>query len=456
MEGPSTSQGGKGQFEFIQSERGQVILLRHGYKHNQHRKNKNGITVWRCVNRKQCKAFLTTNSQHEIVKEDHHLCKPNHIDNEVKRHIDTCIKRAQNETTSMPQIYSDAVIKLKDAGYDLVQNIPDYKNLKRRLYLHRNKALKVSKIVVRKAKDMTIPPCFEELVFADYKCKQTRLILFANKEVLPFLNNAETVFCDGTFKSCVPPFLQLYTLHIDVGSTSTHTNILPAIYALLPNKKEKTYELFFRLIKSRIPQFAPTVITMDFEKSAMLAIQTVFGPHTRIQGCLFHFKRCIYRKLKQLGMNKFLIYKIHALRCIALAYLPQEYRSDGWLYIEAENENEPKLTQFNNYFVNTWLKESAYYSDKWTFFDVIHKTNNAIEAWNARFNKMVKPKPNIVMLLKVLQKDSQHYLTMFHRNHYISVKSCERIRLQKRIEDIVNQFLHGHIDLQLCIEKLSH
>jgi hypothetical protein len=85
----------------------------------------------------------------------------------------------------------------------------------------------------------------------------------------------------------------------------------------------------------------------------MSAIRTVFGPQNRIEACLFHFKRCIHRKLKQLGMNKFLIYKIHALRCIALAYLPQEYRSDGWLYVEAENENEPKITQFNNYFVNT-------------------------------------------------------------------------------------------------------
>jgi hypothetical protein len=48
---------------------------------------------------------------------------------------------------------------------------------------------------------MIISPCFEELVFADYKCNQIRLILFANKEVLPFLNNTKTVFYDETFKN---------------------------------------------------------------------------------------------------------------------------------------------------------------------------------------------------------------------------------------------------------------
>lgn len=101
-----------------------------------------------------------------------------------------------------------------------------------------------------------------DLKFADYGYKKTRITLFANQNVIKYIETAESVFYDGTFKSCVPPFLQVYTLHIDLGRTHEHTNILPAIYALLPDKQEKN-TIFFYLIKSRIPQYSIT----GFEKS---------------------------------------------------------------------------------------------------------------------------------------------------------------------------------------------
>lgn len=452
---PSTSRDERADIGFIKSERGQELLLRHGYRYNKQRKNKNGVTVWRCVNRQRCKALLHTNNDLLLTKEEPHSCQPSVIENEMKYQLDKCIKRSEKELTTIPKIYGEMVSDLHNAGYDLIQKVPDFKNIKKRLYRHRNTSLQVKKLRFKKVTDLIIPPCYEDLKFADYGYKKTRITLFANQNVIKYIETAESVFCDGTFKSCVPPFLQVYTLHIDLGSTHEHTNILPAIYALLPDKQEKTYEIFFYLIKSRIPQFSPRIFTTDFEKSAMAAIGKIF-PDARIQGCLFHFQKSLWRNAKKLGMDKSLIDKMHVKRCMALAYVPREYRSDGWLYIESENEPEKKITQFNDYFVRTWLDENAYFSNTWSFFDVCHKTNNAIESWNSRFNRLVKPKPNIAMFLDTLRKDSNYYLTLYNKNQYISVKSPERIKLQKRIEDIVSQLNRGEINIQLCIEKLRN
>lgn len=343
-EQPSTSKGELADFTLIKSKRGQDLLLRHGYSYNKRRENKNGVIVWRCIQRNECKAQLKTNIDCTVlISENPHLCQPSHIDNESKIKIDKCIKRAKTEpTTSVPKIYSYMVSELQDSGLDLVKKIPNYDTVKKRLYASRNRALQVKKTRFNKVQDLVVPPCYDNLLFADFKDNETRIILFANKKVLNFLKNAENVFCDGTFKSCVPPFLQVYTLHVDVGSTDKKTNILPAIYALLPNKKENTYKTFLNLIKSQLPQFSPKCFTTDFEKSAMLAIEKAF-PEARIQGCLFHFKRCLWRKAKQLAMDKSLIHKIHVKRCMALAYLPQEYKIDGWLYVQAENRNEDKI-----------------------------------------------------------------------------------------------------------------
>lgn len=143
----------------------------------------------------------------------------------------------------------------------------------------------------------------------------------------------------------------------------------------------------------------------------MLALEKAF-PEARIQGCPFHFKRCLWSNAKQLAMDNTLIHKIHVKRCMALAYLPQEFKINGRLYVEAENKNDDKITELNDDFVNTWLKKEAYFSNKWSFHNISHKTNNAFEAWNSRFNQMCKPKPNLIVFLNAIFKDSNYYLFM--------------------------------------------
>lgn len=63
-----------------------------------------------------------------------------------------------------------------------------------------------------------------------------RFLLFSTKENLQKMSECDHWYADGTF-SCAPSiFTQLYTIH---GIQCS--NVLPSVYALLPNKKKKTY-----------------------------------------------------------------------------------------------------------------------------------------------------------------------------------------------------------------------
>jgi len=68
-------------------------------------------------------------------------------------------------------------------------------------------------------------------------------------------------FCDGTFSSASSLFYQVYTIH-----AVQYSNILPSVYILLPNKKEKTYLHMFQALKSITTGLSPKTIMVDFKK----------------------------------------------------------------------------------------------------------------------------------------------------------------------------------------------
>ena len=100
---------------------------------------------------------------------------------------------------------------------------------------------------------------------------------------------------DGTFKQFPDMFYQLYTIHVTIGGYNQ-----PCIYALLPNKTEKTYHDFTQALLQLIPNANPERIMMDFEKSAVNAFSTTF-PTAQITGCYFHLCQSVLRKINEVG-----------------------------------------------------------------------------------------------------------------------------------------------------------
>ncbi|XP_053618345.1 uncharacterized protein LOC128679882 [Plodia interpunctella] len=210
--------------------------------------------------------------------------------------------------------------------------LPKFDNIKKKLYKIRNKSQGAKKLIFHEACDLKVPKMYDKLLFAEYNDKNKRILVFAKKEMIKYLKESTRFLVDGTFKICPKCFCQVYTIHADIGSNKEYVNVVPVLYALLPDKTRATYEILFEMIKSQVKDWQPTQISMDFEVTAISAIKDFF-PEVKIVGCYFHYSRSLWRKAKQIGVVKLKLGKIHVKLCTVLSHLPPDLLDEGWLYV---------------------------------------------------------------------------------------------------------------------------
>ena len=128
------------------------------------------------------------------------------------------------------------------------------------------------------------------------------------------------VFMDGTFSLAPPLFEQVFV----ILSRREHY-VFPVLYAVLPNKQQRTYNALFTLIKKVWPQFNTTSISLDFEKAVISATSEVF-PDADLRGCLFHLMKNFRKHLTDCGLllryNKETTFSLQAWMIVFLAFVP--------------------------------------------------------------------------------------------------------------------------------------
>lgn len=454
---PSTSRGNL-SLNISTTQRGSKKLTRHGYEYVIKRQNNDKSILWRCAKMKTCSATIKTNSDFNVImNETSHSHEPlNTTEVEIKMQMEKCSKAVQeNLSDPISKIFEENMASLEDRGLDLIKKLPALNSVQKMLYRKRNKSIGARKLTFAKAKDVEVPKKFEKILFADYAHGKTRILIFADNELKKYMATCKKFYMDGTFKVCPKPFYQLYTIHAELGSSQEYLNVIPVIYALLPDKKMSTYELLFQIIKSQITEWDPNDITVDFEVPAILAIRSNF-PGVKITGCYFHFNRSLWRKAKALGVCKTQLGKIHVKLCAALSHLPSELVNEGWLYVMEEAPNSNCVTQFNDYFVKTWLENSVL-ADTWCTFRQMNKTNNVVEIWNGHIKKYIKSKPNIAQFSEGLIKDIHFFASIIRKStggFKISTRLPETIENKKKIDYAINQLITGQITVGHCLEKL--
>lgn len=151
---------------------------------------------------------------------------------------------------------------------------------------------------------------------------------------------AEVYFSWMTLLNSAASIFQLYTIHVDIGSSNHETAVIPAIYSLIFNKITATYERFLKKVEEQVPHWKPTVFKVDFEETAIKALHSqIFG--VKICGCNFHFNQCLWRKVQNFGLvenyTKDENVRLHARMCASLAYLSVNGVEDGWLTSSLRN-----------------------------------------------------------------------------------------------------------------------
>ena len=188
---------------------------------------------------------------------------------------------------------------------------------------------------------------------------------------LNMLRDAEHWFADGTF-DCAPEGYQLYTIHMLINQSN---KTIPLVHCILKNKDVITYNRVLELLMER-RLLNPHSILVDFE-NASINVLRVFFPDADLQGCLFHFGQCIWRKVQALGLqawymeaegnNALLIKMFIALAFVPIALLPDAFNS---LVDSLDDEQDQHLAEFLIYFQTTWIGIVAAWQKKTT--DVSH------------------------------------------------------------------------------------
>lgn len=354
---------------------------------------------------------------------------------ECKRQI-----KVSDGTETVRKIYKNTVKTIKDIGLDKITKIPIFDSVKSTLYNVRNKAAGVPKFCFTNPQDIVVPQRYLSFLLGDYNCNGVRIILFCSEDMRKIVPTVDHIFGDGTFKSCPPPCKQIYSIHGDINSTETTTNIIPLIYALMSDMSQASYTILFEIIKSQFPSWTPQKFTSDYETATRAAIVEVF-PSIITKGCFYHYSNAVWRKAKKLNLVKEKMSRKIVRLTSVLPLLPSTKVREGWTYIlekiEFLKENmevQSNLDVFVKYIETYWLKDDAFIST-WCVFGERHRTTNSVEGWHLNLNNECvknKKKVTLMQLLKVLFEDSE-----FNSVKELQIRNKQKVNKRKK-DSILN------------------
>lgn len=253
-----------------------------------------------------------------------------------------------------------------------------------------------------------------------------RILVFTTTTLLGLLSDSPAWCMDGTFNIAPPLFHQLYSIH---GTSRGIT--IPMVFALLPSKTQECYERLFNILKDLQPDLHPRSIMTDFELAVIQAVRTTFQD-ANISGCFFHLAQCLWRKVQAHGYvdlyreddGEFATW----LRCLpALAFVPEDDVIESF---EALTQNDhftrivaDRAPELVDYYEDTWLgrphrrraggrRAPPFPISLWNVKDRVTqglgRTNNAVEGWHHKMNKLVGVRaPNLFVLIKDLMKEHE-------------------------------------------------
>ncbi|XP_063378931.1 uncharacterized protein LOC134665838 [Cydia fagiglandana] len=438
-------------FTFLESTHGGRILIRGGYRHYFKRTNKlSGSSVWNCHNKNSCKGFVVINAtETSILRDNNDSCVPDYESIDIEKEIIELKKKVTTDYKPIPALYKQHMKQFMREEY--ADKLPPFHTVRDALYKARQKLARTSKFET--FEDVAIPVHLSENFVCVHDCD---IIIFITDECKQWMAGLKTFFIDGTFKIVPEPFIQLYTIHGDLGSDENCTKVVPCVYALLPNKRQTTYERMFQLIKENIPSFEPDHIKIDFEIAAANAIKCVY-PTAKISGCFFHYKQAVYTNADSLGATSTREGCSHVAKCAAIAHLPAMKIHEAWMSILEMSPRKDEILSFNDYMLKQWVKVDMIHMV--SCYGHRHRTNNVVESWHRKMNNRIHNNSSLLFFISQLKEEAVevNFVNMQNemRTDVFRKRNRMYISMDRKIEGIVNNYLMGSTNIEKCVRLLS-
>ena len=214
------------------------------------------------------------------------------------------------------------------------------------------------------------------------------MLVFADKTLYDCFRASKQIFLDGSFKS-VPKqlYYQIYTVHCECNN-----GVFPVFYALLIDKKNRTYERLFKFIEQELDQkvfHEKKIVLGDFEVINMAG----FGNEVEKRTCFFHFTQCMWRRAQSISVKEYKKngrFKALCRSLMILPLMPKERIQEAFDFLRTKytgNFEKDMLDYFEENYMN-----GAYDRSVWWIGDLINRTNNSVESFNGMFNRLVRIK----------------------------------------------------------------
>lgn len=276
---------------------------------------------------------------------------------------------------------------------------------------------------------------------------------------LQILKESNHWFVDGTFRSAPQLFYQVYVILAEKFS-----GVLPIIYALLPNKQQKTYEEMLHLLKDIQPELNPTYISCDFELGAINAFKGAF-PDVEILGCFFHLTKNLKKEIKHLNLmgnyNNDADFALCCKMVMSLAFVPLNNLDEAIdeLSNELPNSLQPLLQWFEDNYVGrpnrrgVGRRPAMFPPNLWSLYDRtltdVHRTNNYAEAAHRRLQtELGMDHPTLwkfINELKKIQHGRDLVLEQLIAGRQPEKKLNKYLRADQNIKNIVQDFHNRNI-----------
>jgi hypothetical protein len=450
----------RSKMEFISTPKGgrRLLLNSYGYVLD---KKRGTSSYWRCELRKQCSVRCVT--VNDVITDDP-TEKHGHAPNPAKAIVHKTVAAIRDRARDSEEPTS-SVIQNVTSNFPLaaVGQLPSRETLARMVRRKR----KASEELI--TEDMLITSRGEEII--TITDNDLGIYIITTENNLEMLSDSLHWFADGTFH-CAPEDYQLYTIHALLNQSN---KTIPLVYCILNNKDTVTYNRVLELLEEK-RAFNPDSIMVDFETASINAFRDHF-PNADLQGCLFHFGQCIWRKIQELGLqawynepggeNALSIKQFNALAFVPINLVPDAFNA---LVDSLDDELDQLLADFLLYFQTTWIgivqrgrrRNPTFPIALWNVHgrvaDDLPRTNNSVEGWHNGFNArvgIIHPSPR-KLFLKIRREMADFELLVEQHRLGISLPvTVKRYQdANERIKTLVNNFNFNGV--LLFLRNIAH